>query len=104
MLILLSPPVITVAHLTTPAINAHFRKAIKEGCGGGRGGGCGSGHGGQKRGWAGYCPNSWDKWGANGETLHPGANKASADGVKQRNGLWMMNCKSCGWDKIHTPG
>jgi hypothetical protein len=76
-------------------------KAIKDGCGGGHGSGRGGGRGGWKGGWGSDHPNTWDKWGANGEPSHPSANKASADGVKKRNGSWVMNCKSCGWSKTH---
>ncbi len=55
-------------------------------------------------GWGGDCPNTRDDWGAHGRPSHPGSNKAPADGVENRNGLWMMNYKSCGWNETHTSG
>ncbi len=33
-----------------------------------------------------------------------GSNETSADGIDKRNGSWMMNCKSCGWNDTHTSG
>ncbi len=46
--------------------------------------------------------NSRDKWGANGDSKC--TDKVSADGVGKKNGSWMMNCKSCGWNDTHTSG
>jgi hypothetical protein len=43
------------------------------------------------------------KWGANkGAPSTPGTNTSLGDIVRQRNGKWMMNCKSCGWNESHT--
>ena len=78
-------------------------KAVKEsgsGRGGGRGGG--RGRGGQRGGRGGDRTNSRDKWGANGDSKR--TDKVSADGIEKRNGEWMMNCKSCGWNDTHTSG
>ena len=30
--------------------------------------------------------------------------KVSADGIEKRNGSWVMNCRSCGWNDTHTSG
>lgn len=81
-------------------------KAVKEGRGGGRGGsGRGSsGRGGHGGGRGGDRQNTRDKWGTHGSPSNPSSNKASGDGVEKRNGSWMMNCKSCGWNKTHTSG
>jgi hypothetical protein len=45
-----------------------------------------------------------NKWGANGGRVNPRNNESSADGVEERNGTWMMNCKSCGWNDTHMSG
>jgi hypothetical protein len=78
-------------------------KLVKEGHGG-CGCGCGGDRSGQGGGRGGDCTNTWNKWGANGGPVNPRNDKSSADGVKKKNGMWMMNCKSCGWNDTHTPG
>jgi hypothetical protein len=67
-------------------------KYIAEGCASGSCGhsGCGD-----------DCTNSRGKGGANGGPATPGTNASSGDGV-ERNGSWMTNCKSCGWNDTHT--
>jgi hypothetical protein len=65
----------------------------------GRGRGRGDGHGGC----GGDQNNTRGKWGATkGAPATSGTNTSSCDGVEQRNGKWMMNCKSCGWNESNT--
>jgi hypothetical protein len=78
-------------------------KAVKEsrgGRGGSRGGG--RGRGGRGGGRGDDRTNSRDKWGANGDSKR--TDTISANGIEKRNGEWMMNCKSCGWNDTHTSG
>ncbi len=61
--------------------------------------GPGDGHGGH----GGDQNNTRGKWGATkGAPATPGTNTSSGDGVEKKNGKWMMNCKSCGWNESHT--
>ena len=65
----------------------------------GHGRGRGDGHGGR----GGDQSNTPGKWGAiKGVAATPGTYTSSGDGVKQRNGKWLMNCKSCEWNESHT--
>jgi hypothetical protein len=63
--------------------------------------GCGSGG---KDGREGDHTNTWHQWGSNDGPMDPKSNETSAYGVEKRNGSWMMNCKSCGWNNTHTSG
>ena len=75
-------------------------KSIAEGraSGGcGHGLGCGGGHGGDRT-------NTRAKWGSNDGLTYPKSNKTLVNGVEKRNDSWMMNFKSCGWNKTHTSG
>ncbi len=77
-------------------------KSVTEGCSSG-GCGCGRGHGDGCGGCGGDRTNTRGKWGTNkGDPATPGTNASSGDGVKEQNGKWMMNCKSCGWNETHT--
>ncbi len=65
------------------------------GCEWGRSDGCG-GCGGDQN-------NTWGKWGATkGASATPSTNTSPGDGVKKKNGKWMMNCKLCRWNESHT--
>jgi hypothetical protein len=71
---------------------------------GGRGRGRGRGRGDGRGGRGSDHTNTRGKWGAaKGDPANPGTNTVS-DGVENRNGKWMMNCKSCGWNETHTSG
>ena len=65
------------------------------------GSGCGCGRSG-KGGRGGDRTNIWGKWGTKYCPTDPKKNKISANGIEERNGSWMMNCKSCGWNNTHT--
>ena len=84
----------------TKAKEARTKSNDGRGSGGrGRGRGRGDGRGGR----GGDRTNTRGKWGANkGDPATPGTNTSSGDGVEKRNGKWMMNCKSCGWNETHT--
>jgi hypothetical protein len=86
----------------TKAKEARTKSNDGRGSGGrGRGRGRGDGRGGR----GGDRTNTRGKWGANkGDPATPGTNTSSGDGVEKRNGKWMMNCKSCGWNESHTSG
>jgi hypothetical protein len=84
----------------TKAKEAHAM-SIAEGC---TSGGCGRGHGrGGKWSWGG-CTSTRGKWGSNDGPMDPKSNKTSAIGIEERNGSWMMNYKSYGWNDTHTIG
>jgi hypothetical protein len=76
-------------------------KSVTEGCGsGGRGHGRGRGDGCGCRG--GDRTNTRGKWGTSkGDPATPGTNTSSGDGVENGDGMWMMNCKLCGWNETH---
>ncbi len=68
---------------------------------GGRGHGCRHG-GGDCGGHGDDHTNTQGKWGAKDGPATLGTNTSMSDGVEKRNGLWMMNCKVCGWNDTHT--
>ncbi len=85
----------------TKAKEAHA-KSVTEGHGSG-GCGCGHGCGDGPGGRGGDRTNTQGKRGTNkGDPATPGTNTSLGDGVKKQNGKWMMNCKSCGWNEMHT--
>ncbi len=76
-------------------------KSVNDGRGSG-GCGCGLRCGDGCGGCGGDCTNTQGKWGTNkGDPATPGTNTSSGDGFEKQNGKWMMNCKSCGWNKTH---
>ncbi len=85
------------------AKEAHAKASAEGSASGGHGYGCGCGRGG-KGVHGGDRTNTWGKWQLNDAPMDPKTNKTSAGGIEKRNGTWMMNCKSCGWNNTHTFG